>query len=78
MDYSVKPKMILFDIGGTLFEDGKCTPLTGLSKIRTLAENPDVQPTKNFLHTGTNAWKNLTTSVSPKTASLWKSPFPQY
>ena len=49
MDYSKKPKMILFDIGGTLFEDGKCTPLTGLSEIRALAENPDVTTDEELL-----------------------------
>lgn len=49
MDYSVKPKMILFDIGGTLFEDGKCSPLEGLSKLRALAENPEVTTDEELL-----------------------------
>lgn len=34
--------MILFDVGGTLFEDGKCIPRDGLSALRKFAENPDV------------------------------------
>ncbi len=37
-----KPLMILFDVGGTLFKDGKCNFLDGLSALRKYAENPDV------------------------------------
>lgn len=40
MPYNIKPKMILFDVGGTLFDDGKCVPVDGLSKLRLAAENP--------------------------------------
>ena len=42
MPYSRKPKMILFDVGGTLFNDGKCIPVDGLSHLRLAADNPDV------------------------------------
>lgn len=28
MSYNPKPKMILFDVGGTLFADEKCNPAT--------------------------------------------------
>lgn len=42
MDYTKKPKMLLFDVGGTLFEDGRCIPRDGLSKLREYALNPDV------------------------------------
>lgn len=42
MSYNKKPKMILFDVGGTLFDDGKCIPIDGLSKLRLAADNPDV------------------------------------
>lgn len=41
MKYNKKPEMILFDVGGTLFDDGKCIPFNGLSKLRLAAENPD-------------------------------------
>ncbi|MBE6937214.1 MAG: HAD family hydrolase [Ruminococcaceae bacterium] len=41
MNYGSKPKMVLFDVGGTLFEDGKCYPLEGLAKLRLLAKNPE-------------------------------------
>lgn len=42
MSYDKLPKMILFDVGGTLFDDTKCIPLDGLSRLRLVAENPDV------------------------------------
>lgn len=42
MSYDKKPKMILFDVGGTLFNDGKCCPVDGFSKLRLCADNPEV------------------------------------
>lgn len=42
MAYNEKPKMILFDVGGTLFDDGRCIPADGLAKLRLAADNPDV------------------------------------
>ncbi len=42
MKYNKKPEMIFFDVGGTLFDDGKCIPVDGLSKLRLAADNPDV------------------------------------
>lgn len=42
MPYTKKPKMILFDVGGTLFNDGKCCPADGFEKLRLAAENPDI------------------------------------
>lgn len=42
MSYNKKPKMILFDVGGTLFADGKCNPADGFEKLRHYATNPDV------------------------------------
>ena len=42
MPYSRKPEMILFDVGGTLFDDGKCIPVDGLSALRQAATNPHV------------------------------------
>lgn len=42
MSYTKIPKMILFDVGGTLFVDGKCIPRQGLSELRKFALNPDV------------------------------------
>lgn len=42
MPYNKKPAMILFDVGGTLFEDGKCIPADGFEKLRLCALNPEV------------------------------------
>ncbi len=40
-NYYKKPEMIFFDVGGTLFIDGKCIPRSGLSRLRSFALNPD-------------------------------------
>lgn len=42
MSYSKRPKMILFDVGGTLFADGKCNAAAGFEKLRGYATNPEV------------------------------------
>ncbi len=42
MSYNNKPEMVLFDVGGTLFDDGKCNPIQGFEALRLKAENPDV------------------------------------
>lgn len=42
MSYMKKPEMVLFDVGGTLFIDGKCIPRDGLSRLRKYALNPGV------------------------------------
>ena len=42
MSYNRKPEMILFDVGGTLFADGKCSPADGFEKLRHYALNPEV------------------------------------
>ena len=42
MLYNKKPKMILFDVGGTLFDDGKCNPADGFESLRNYALNPEV------------------------------------
>lgn len=42
MPYNKKPKMIIFDVGGTLFDDGKFVAKDGLSALRKAAENPEV------------------------------------
>ncbi len=41
MSYNKKPKMILFDVGGTLFCDGKCNPTQGFEALLQRAENPE-------------------------------------
>ncbi len=42
MHYTKKPKMILFDVGGTLFCDGHCDPVAGFEALRLVAKNPDI------------------------------------
>ena len=42
MSYDKKPEMVLFDVGGTLFDDGPCIPIDGLSELRKIAKNPDI------------------------------------
>ncbi len=42
MLYNNKPKMVIFDVGGTLFKDGKCNSEAGLEKFRLSAVNPEV------------------------------------
>lgn len=42
MSYDKKPEMILFDVGGTLFDDGKCIPRDGLSALLGYADNPEL------------------------------------
>ena len=42
MSYFKKPKMVLFDVGGTLFDDAHSNPLDGFSKLRLYADNPEV------------------------------------
>lgn len=41
MQYKKKPKMIFFDVGGTLFDDGRCNPVAGFEGLRLAAQNPD-------------------------------------
>ncbi len=45
MSYSQKPKMILFDVGGTLFSGGSFSAANGLDALRKLATNPDITDT---------------------------------
>lgn len=42
MPYDKKPEMIIFDVGGTLFDDGPCKPIDGLSHLRLASSNPEV------------------------------------
>ncbi len=42
MKYTKKPEMILFDVGGTLFDDGKCSFYDGFSALRKYALDPEI------------------------------------
>jgi len=40
--YDAKPAMVFFDVGGTLFRDGKCVPSDGFRALRLASEDPDI------------------------------------
>lgn len=66
MSYTQKPKMILFDVGGTLFNDGPCDPCEGFKKLITFADNPeagDVQKMKA-------CWDELVGEIAPCNRSV--------
>lgn len=46
--YNQKPKMIIFDVGGTLFNDGKCIAEKGFSALLSVAENPEITNEKTL------------------------------
>ena len=48
MAYDNKPKMILFDVGGTLFNDSRCIPADGFENLRKYALNPEVTDGKTL------------------------------
>lgn len=54
-----KPSMILFDVGGTLFNDGKCNFRDGLSALRKAALNPDITDDDTLL----GIWNSYLTSL---------------
>ncbi len=57
--YSKKPRMILFDVGGTLFDDGKCIPRDGLGELRKYAQNPFVTDDDTLC----NLWEEYLNSI---------------
>lgn len=42
MQYQKKPEMIFFDVGGTLFDDGRFDPVAGFEGLRVSAVNPEI------------------------------------
>lgn len=65
MSYDKKPKMILFDVGGTLFDDGKFNALDGLKAIRAAAINPE-KTNDNTLLALWNEFENKVKAALPK------------
>ena len=47
---NVKPEMVLFDVGGTLFKDGKFNAEAGLEKLRLSSVNPNVTTAKELVY----------------------------
>lgn len=57
--YNKKPEMILFDVGGTLFDDGKCVPVDGLSRLRLAADNPGITDDETLV----NLWEDYMAEI---------------
>ena len=60
MNYDKKPKMILFDVGGTLFEGGKCDFVNGFEMVRRSSLNPEVTTAEKL----TEYWDTFLDEVS--------------
>lgn len=58
--YNKKPEMIIFDVGGTLFDDGKCIPEKGFSALLSIAENPETTNEKELA----DYWEEFLNEVS--------------
>jgi len=59
MGYNQKPSMILFDVGGTLFDDGVFSAFDGLEALRKLASNSEVTDTATMAE----LWNNYTAEI---------------
>lgn len=69
-----KPSMILFDVGGTLFRDGKCNFFDGLSALRRYAENPDITDDEALLHIWNEYLERLGSSFHTKDGASLEIP----
>lgn len=66
MSYTKKPKMILFDVGGTLFNDGKCEALDGFRGLIAHADNPDAGDLDKMVA----CWDGLLNEITPCNRSV--------
>ena len=57
--YTKKPKMILFDVGGTLFKGGNFSAENGFRALLSVAENPDITNEKSL----TSLWDEYIAEV---------------
>ncbi len=57
--YRKKPAMIIFDVGGTLFDDGPCIAENGLHELRLAAKNPDITDDAHLV----DLWNDYMTDV---------------
>lgn len=73
MKYDKKPKMILFDVGGTLFDDGKCNPIAGFESLRLAAKNPEVTSAE-FLASKWDEYLNEVGSTTSKSGVKLDAP----
>ena len=64
-----KPEMIIFDVGGTLLDDGKCNVVAGFEKLRFSALNPEVTTAEELAH----YWNEYCSALSE---SAYEIPLP--
>lgn len=74
MSYNKKPKMILFDVGGTLFEGGKFLLYNGLDKLRLTAQNPDVTDTDTLVSLWEEYLDDVNNSLKSKSGTTLDMP----
>lgn len=74
MSYGKKPKMILFDVGGTLFNGGKFLLYNGLEKLRLAAENPDVTDTDALVSLWEEFLDDVNNSLKSKSGTTLDMP----
>lgn len=74
MPYNKTPKMILFDVGGTLFDDSKCIPVDGLAKLRLAAENPDVTDDETLAALWEEYMSDINNSLKSKSGTALDMP----
>ena len=70
MIYKTTPKMILFDVGGTLFADGKFSALNGLKALRNASLNPDTTDDSTLL----SLWNEFENKVKKALPSSFELP----
>lgn len=73
MSYDKKPKMIFFDVGGTLFDDGKCNPADGFEKLRHFALNSETT-NKDTLYEYWNKFLNDISGIKSKSGITLETP----
>lgn len=66
MSYTQKPRMILFDVGGTLFNDGLCNAQAGFEKLVGYAENPEAGDPVRMAQ----LWEKLIGEVTSRTTII--------
>lgn len=74
MSYDKKPKMILFDVGGTLFDGGKFLLYNGLDKLRLAAENPEVTDTETLVKLWDEYTDDVNNSLKSKSGTVLDMP----
>ena len=72
--YGKKPKMILFDVGGTLFNGGKFLLYNGLDKLRLAAQNPEVTDTDTLVKLWEEYMDDVNNSLKSKSGATLDMP----